>query len=57
MNKYKKRTLFLYYDPHYFHEALAKALHADFYPAPKLRSEKGNIIWMVPGRGTQTDNE
>ena len=44
MNKYKKRTLFLYYDPHYFHEALAKALHADFYPAPKLRSEKGNII-------------
>ena len=36
--------MFLYYDPHYFHAALAKALHADFYPAPKLRSEKSNII-------------
>lgn len=44
MNKYKKRALFLYYDPHYFHEALAKGLNADFYPAPKLRSEKSNII-------------
>ena len=44
MNKYKKRTLFLYYDPHYFHAALARALHADFYPAPKLRSERSNII-------------
>jgi glycosyltransferase involved in cell wall biosynthesis len=44
MNKYKKRTLFLYYDPNFFHAALAKALHADFYPAPKLRSEKSNII-------------
>ena len=44
MNKHKKRTLFLYYDPHYFHEALAKALNSDFYPAPKLRSEKSNMV-------------
>ena len=44
MYKYKKRTLFLYYDPHYNHAMLARALHADFYPAPKLRSEKGNMI-------------
>ncbi len=40
----KGKILFLYYDPHYFHAALAKELHADFYPAPKLRSEKSNII-------------
>ena len=44
MKTIRKRTLFLYYDPHYFHAALAKALHADFYPAPKLRSEKSNIV-------------
>ena len=44
MKTIRKKTLFLYYDPHYFHAALAKALHADFYPAPKLRSEKSNII-------------
>ncbi len=44
MQEYKKRILFLYYDPHYFHAALANALHADFYPAPKLRSEKSNMI-------------
>lgn len=44
MNKYKKRALFLYYDPNFFHAALAKALHADFYPALKLRSEKSNIV-------------
>ncbi|MCW1294835.1 MAG: hypothetical protein QXP07_03230 [Candidatus Parvarchaeum sp.] len=36
--------MFLYYDPHYFHAALARALHANFYPAPKLRSERSNII-------------
>ncbi len=40
----KAKTLFLYYDPHYFHAVLAKILHADFYPAPKLRSERSNII-------------
>ena len=44
MKTIRKKTLFLYYDPHYFHAALAKALHADFYPAPKLRSEKSNIV-------------
>ena len=42
--KTKAKTLFLYYDPNYFHAKLAKVLHADFYPAPKLRSEKSNII-------------
>lgn len=42
-NSYAK-ILFFYYDPHYFHAALANVLHADFYPAPKLRSERGNII-------------
>ena len=40
----RQKTLFLYYDPHYFHAALAKALNADFYPAPKLRSEKSNAV-------------
>ena len=44
MQIYKKKTLFLYYDPHYFHQALANALNADFYPAPKLRSEKSNMM-------------
>ena len=43
-NLIKAKVLFLYYDPHYFHAALAKKLNADFYPAPKLRSEKSNII-------------
>ena len=42
--KAKAKIMFLYYNPHYFHAALAKALHADFYPAPKLRSEKSNVI-------------
>jgi len=38
------KTLFLYYDPHYAHAEMAKALHADFYPAPKLRSESSNLL-------------
>jgi glycosyltransferase involved in cell wall biosynthesis len=44
MFKYKKRVLFLYYDPHYFHSELAKALKADFYPSLKLKSEKTNMF-------------
>jgi len=38
------KTLFLYYDPHYAHAEMAKALNADFYPAPKLRSESSNML-------------
>jgi len=38
------KTLFLYYDPHYAHAKMAKALHANFYPAPKLRSESSNML-------------
>jgi glycosyltransferase involved in cell wall biosynthesis len=38
------KVLFLYYDPHYAHAEMAKALHADFYPAPKLRSDSSNMI-------------
>jgi len=38
------KILFLYYDPHYAHAEMAKALHADFYPAPKLRSESSNML-------------
>jgi len=38
------KTLFLYYDPHYAHAEMAKALHANFYPAPKLRSESSNML-------------
>jgi glycosyltransferase involved in cell wall biosynthesis len=38
------KILFLYYDPHYAHAEMAKALHADFYPTPKLRSDSSNII-------------
>jgi glycosyltransferase involved in cell wall biosynthesis len=36
------RTLFLYYDPHYFHSAMAKAVKAEPWPAPKIRSAEGN---------------
>ena len=38
------KTLFIYYDPHYAHAEMARALHADFYPAPKLRSESSNML-------------
>ena len=38
------KTLFLYYDPHYAHAEMAKALRADFYSAPKLRSESSNML-------------
>jgi len=38
------KAIFLYYDPHYAHAEMAKALHADFYPAPKLRSESSNML-------------
>jgi len=38
------KTIFIYYDPHYAHAEMAKALHADFYPAPKLRSESSNML-------------
>ena len=38
------KTLFLYYDPHYAHAEMAKALHANFYPAPKLKSESSNML-------------
>ncbi len=36
--------MFLYYDPHYAHAEMAKALNAHFYPAPKLRSESSNML-------------
>jgi len=38
------KTLFLYYDPNFAHAEMAKALHADFYPAPKLRSKSSNML-------------
>ena len=38
------KTLFLYYNPNFAHAEMAKALHADFYPAPKLRSESSNML-------------
>jgi len=38
------KTLFLYYDPNFAHAEMAKALRADFYPAPKLRSESSNML-------------
>ena len=38
------KTLFLYYDPHYAHAEMAKELNADFYPAPKLKSESSNML-------------
>jgi len=41
---YNMKILFLYYDPHYAHAEMAKALHADFYPSPKLRSESSNML-------------
>ena len=40
----KLRTLFLYYDPHYFHAALAKAIGAEPWPAPRIRSAEGNSL-------------
>lgn len=33
------RTLFLYYDPHYVHAAMAKAIGATFWPSPRLNSK------------------
>ena len=38
------KTLFLYYDPHYFHAALAKAIGAEPWPAPRIRSSEGNSL-------------
>jgi len=41
---YNMKILFLCYDPHYAHAEMAKVLHADFYPAPKLKSESSNML-------------
>jgi len=38
------KTIFIYYDPNFAHAEMAKALRADFYPAPKLRSESSNML-------------
>jgi len=38
----KERTLFLYYDPHYFHAAMARSIGAEPWPAPRIRSAEGN---------------
>ena len=43
------KTLFLYYDPHYSHAELAKAINADFFPAPKLVSGPKNIAQKMIG--------
>jgi len=43
-NKNAMKVLFFYYGPHYAHAEMAKVLHADFYPAPKLRSESRNTV-------------
>jgi len=43
----KSRTLFVYYDPHYFHAAMAKAIEAESWPAPKIRSAEGNPFQVV----------
>lgn len=49
MKSHKKRTLFLYYDPHLSHAAMAKAIRADFYPAPKLMSNKNGLLYNIYG--------
>lgn len=41
------RTLFVYYDPHYFHAALAKAIGTDAWPSPRIRSAEGNPFQVV----------
>lgn len=43
------KILFLYYDPHPAHEAMAKAVGADFFPAPKLKSGKKGIAYNIIG--------
>ena len=43
------KTLFLYYDPHYSHAELAKAINADFFPAPKLVSGPKNLAKKMIG--------
>ena len=43
------KTLFLYYDPHYSHAELAKAVNADFFPAPKLVSGPKNLAQKIIG--------
>ncbi len=35
--KTKAKIMFLYYDPHYFHAALARALHAGFLSYSKAK--------------------
>ncbi|MDE1865675.1 MAG: glycosyltransferase family 4 protein [Candidatus Micrarchaeota archaeon] len=45
----KSRILFLYYDPHYFHAALAKAIGAKPWPAPTIRSSEKSMIRVLAG--------
>ncbi len=40
----KKKTMFLYYDPHYFHAALAKSIGSEPYPAPQIRSTRDDLM-------------
>ena len=43
------KTLFLYYDPHYSHAELAKAVNAYFFPAPKLVSGPKSLAKKLIG--------
>ena len=47
--KGRKSTLFLYYDPHYAHDAFARSLGADRFPAPRLRSGEGSTAYNTIG--------
>ncbi len=47
MRTSKKRTLFIYYGLHPSHKSLAKTLKADFFPAPKVRSDSKNPIAIL----------
>lgn len=42
-----KKTLFLYYDPHYFHAALADSLGAKYFQTPQIRSSRASLAETV----------
>ncbi|MCL5238915.1 MAG: glycosyltransferase family 4 protein [Candidatus Marsarchaeota archaeon] len=45
----EKRTLFLYYNPHPSHAAMAESVGAKFYPAPRLNSDVNGVVEILKG--------
>lgn len=47
--KLHRKTLFLYYDPHYVHDTFAKAIGTDYFPAPRLMSGNNGLLYNISG--------